>query len=308
MLRRMGGAWMTADLIGYARELAAEVEGAERGEFGGEFTRIVLDKLGDEGAFDNPMLLYQEGKFARAKYKITGFSVPDAEIVFCSRRRSYTGELPPRDLTATKSGTPFSQAMNFYKCSCKGLHTNIEPSNTEASDLARHIFEMRDQIDVLRVVLISDGLTGLKSVDLKNAMDGTRVIVDLYGIEGFTASWRGTHRDDIVVDYSGSRRAAALPQSVDRREDYDAYLTAIPAPLLADVYEKYGTAFWNSMSARSSACGGARASMPDFGGRSSRNRNTSWPTTTALWRPWIEIDISPMPGNLGIEAMRGLQM
>jgi hypothetical protein len=65
-------------------------------------------------------------------------------------------------------------------------------------------------------------MTGLKSIDLKDAKDGTRILVDMYGIERL-------HRilgDGLTRDDSG---------------DYDAYLTAMPATLLADVYEKYGT-------------------------------------------------------------------
>ena len=71
-------------LIRYAHGLSAEIEdfiqaGAEAVYSEEEFTRIVLDKLADEGALDNPTLLYQEGTFGRTKYKITGFSIPDLE-------------------------------------------------------------------------------------------------------------------------------------------------------------------------------------------------------------------------------------
>jgi hypothetical protein len=55
----------------YARDLAAEVDEAGAVYSEEEFTRLVLDKLGDEGVLDNPIPLYQEGSFARTRYKIT---------------------------------------------------------------------------------------------------------------------------------------------------------------------------------------------------------------------------------------------
>ena len=166
-----------------------------------EFTRIVLDKLGDEGALDNPIYLYQEGAFGRSRYKITGFSVSDAEDRLLLVTTVYTGELPPRDLTTEEIRTAVTQAANFYKCSVDGLYTKIEPANTEASDLAHRIFEIHDRIEVVRVVLISDGMTGLKSLDIKDTKDGARVLVDLYGIERLhRVLGDGLTRDDIVLD------------------------------------------------------------------------------------------------------------
>jgi hypothetical protein len=70
-------------------------------------------------------------------------------------------------LTKDEILNALQQAMKFYECSCKGLHSKIEPSNTDASELARHIYEAREEIGVLRIVLLSDGLTGLRSIDLK---------------------------------------------------------------------------------------------------------------------------------------------
>jgi hypothetical protein len=160
----------------FARDLAAEVDEAIHLGAGSiyseeEFTRIVLDRLGDEGALDNPILLWEEGHFARTKYKITGYSIPDDEERLLLVTTVHTGELPPRPLTRDEILGSFQQAVKFYECSCKGLHTKIEPSNTDASDLARRIYEARERISVLRVVLISDGLTGLKSIDIKEAFE-----------------------------------------------------------------------------------------------------------------------------------------
>ena len=230
----------------YARDLSAEIEdsieaGAETIYSEEEFTRIVLDKLANESALEPP-LLYQRA-FGRTKYKITGFSISDSEDRLLLVTTVYLGELPPRTLSADEIRTAIMQAVNFYKCSCDGLHEKIEPSNTEAGDLARCIFEMQGRIDVLRVVLLSDGMAGLKSIDIKETKDGTRVLVDMYGIERLhRVLGEGLTRDDIVLDFK-TEMGAVLPclRASSENADYDAYLTAIPGALLADIYEKYGT-------------------------------------------------------------------
>ena len=128
-------------LISYAYNLGAEVELSTQGEAEcvcseEEFTRIVLEKLADEGILDNPSLLYQQGSFGRVKYKITGFSISDTEDRILLATTVYSGELPPRRLVADEIRSALTHAVNFYKCSCDGLHEKIEPSNSEASDLA----------------------------------------------------------------------------------------------------------------------------------------------------------------------------
>ena len=235
-------------LISYAYNLKAEVEHSTQGEAervcpDEEFTRIVLEKLADEGTLDNPSLLYQEGSFGWVKYKITGFSISDTEDRILLATTVYSGELPPRRLVADEIRSALTHAVNFYKCSCDGLHEKIEPANTEASDLARRIYEMHDGIDVLHVVLLSDCNTGLGSLDVGETKDGTRVLVDIYGIEKLHRILGvGLTRDDIVLDFEEATGAAwPCMMTTYENADFDAYLTAIPGSILADIYEKYGT-------------------------------------------------------------------
>jgi AIPR protein len=235
-------------LISYAYDLGTEVEHSIQDEAKSvcpeeEFTRIVLDRLTEEGALDSPTLLYREGTFGRVKYKVTGFSISDSEDRLLLTTTIYAGERPPRRLAADEIRSAIMHAVNFYKCSCDGLHEKIEPSNSEASDLARRIFEMHDGIDVLHVVLLSDCIAGLDSLDIRETKDGTRVLVDKYGIEKLHRILGvGLTRDDIVLDFEEAT-GAAWPCLVATYEnaDFDAYLTAIPGNILADLYEKYGT-------------------------------------------------------------------
>lgn len=232
----------------FARVLAEDVEEGVSSGVGevyseAEFTRVVLDRLAEEGVVENPHLLWQEGTFGRVRYKITGFSLADDDERLLLVTTVHTGEIPPRALTREEIMTAFQQAVRFYECSCKGLYEKIEPSNTEAGDLARRIHDGRDRISVVRLLLLSDGLAGLKSIDMKEAFDGTRLVVDLYGIERLQrVLGEGLSRDDIVLDMEaelGSPLAAL--KVANGSSDYDTYLAAMPGRLLAETYEKYGT-------------------------------------------------------------------
>lgn len=240
---------MTDELLEeFAREMSANVDEATQSSTGSpypeqEFTRLVLEQLADESAMENPIMLWQEGLFGRTKYKITGFSFPEDPDRLLLTTTVYTGVVPPRALTRDEIVGACELALKFYRCSCEGLHESIEPSNTEASDLARRIFKERDQINVLRVVLLSDGLTGLNSVDLKQPGTDTRVLVDLFGIEQLhRILGQGMTRDNIVVDLA-KECGSPLPclRTSFGDADYDAFLTSIPGSLLANIYEKYGT-------------------------------------------------------------------
>jgi AIPR protein len=300
----------------FARQLASEVDeaiqsGASSIYSEEEFTRIVLDRLGDEGAIENPELLWQEGNFARAKYKITGYSMPEDEERLVLVTTIHTGEVPPRALNRDEILSALQQAMKFYECSCKGLHTKIEPSNTDASELARHIYEAREQIGVLRVVLLSDGRTGLRSIDLKKAFDGTRVIVDLFGIERLQRILgQGLRRDDIVVDFS-AEPGGPLPclKASSESADYEAYLTSVPGVLLADIYEKYGTRLLElnvraflGLRGRKSVNAGLRATIRDLPHRFLAYNNGIVATVDTM-----EVEDNGN-GQFRINSVRGLQI
>ncbi|WP_201859339.1 AIPR family protein [Microvirga soli] len=233
----------------FARQLADDVEAGRTSETGElyserEFTKQMLDKLGEEGVIENATYIPEGNvKFGNKKCRITGFALPEDEERLLLVTTIYTGDLPPRHLTKDELTTAFREAVNFFDCSCRGLHDRIEPSNTDASDLARRISESHEKISVLRVIILSDAQAGLRSIDIKETRDGTRVVVDLYGIERIhKILGEGLTRDDIWIDFE-AESGASLPclKTSGDTAGYDAYLAAIPGSVLASVYEKYGT-------------------------------------------------------------------
>jgi hypothetical protein len=300
----------------FARELASDVEeavqsGQESPYHEQEFTRIVLDRLADDGALENPIPLWQEGTFGRTIYKINGYAIPDDEERLVLITTVYTGELVPRALSRDEILKACQQAMKFYECSRKGLHKQIEPANTDASDLARRIFDAGERIGVLRVIVISDGLTGLRSIDLRDAYDGTRAIVDLFGIEQLhRILGEGLTRDDIAIDLEADYGQAlpCLKASTDGA-DYEAYLAVLPGAVLADIYEKYGTRLLElnvraflGLRGRKSVNANLRQTIREAPARFLAYNNGIVGTADS-----IEIGMGPS-GTLVIKSLRGFQI
>ena len=235
-------------LDAYARELAARVADAAESRAGGvynenEFTRIILDELGEEGAIEDPVALWYEGTLRGKICRITGFAMPEGNERLTLVNTIYRSDVPPAELSNDDKLSAYAQAIKFFEDSREGLFERIDPSMAEVRDLSRRIFESRDMIDVLRVILISDQVAGFGHADLKGAFDDTRIVVDPYGVDRlYRLLGKGLTRDDIVIDIEHDLHHPLPCLKVSNGgEDYDAYLTAIPGSLLADIYEKYGT-------------------------------------------------------------------
>jgi len=232
-------------LLAFANDLRMEVEETVlAGEPYSEpaFTQIVLDRLADEGVVENPTPLDQEGTFGTIKYKITGYSLNEEEERLVLVTTLYRDDVPPQAVPLDELRQAAERAVRFFTCSAKGLHEKIEPSQTDASELARRLFELRDRISFIRTLVLTDGLIGARNVE-DVVIDGTQVTYELYGIERlFRVLGEGVSREDIVIDLTERTPGGVpcLPTPV-AGGGYTGYLAALPGSVLADAYERYGT-------------------------------------------------------------------
>ncbi|PWB79316.1 MAG: hypothetical protein C3F11_21115 [Methylocystaceae bacterium] len=123
----------------------------------------------------------------------------------------------------------------------EGLADQLEPSNTDASDLARRIEQEADRIDTIRLILLTDGVHNsplLKPMEWAgrtiehDAFD----IVRLHRVLG-----EGETRSDISVDLR-QLTGTTLPclHVHPERGGYDAYLAVLPGDALSRIYHRYG--------------------------------------------------------------------
>ncbi len=242
---------MDPELKAFAAELAADVEdGVSSGEgepwSEHEFTRQVLERLGEAGVVENPQALPQGGvgKFGKLNYAISGFSVPDDDdperiVIFATL---YSGDGPERKIASGELKNAATHAARFVLASFKGLHTRIEPSNTEASDLAHRLMTLKDRIHTVRIAIISDCANDDRKIK-DTVAESVRFAVDVFDIEAlYRILGKNRVREDIELDFrdaTGSELACLSAPAAEA--GYDAYLAALPGNVLADVYDRYGT-------------------------------------------------------------------
>src|ERR1700722_3983070 len=106
-------------LEAYSRDLAARVNDAADGAVGTyseqEFTRIVLEELGEEGAIEDPVALWYEGNLSARLSKITGCAMPEDNERLTLITTIYRGETPPVELTSDEKLSAYGQAIKFFE-------------------------------------------------------------------------------------------------------------------------------------------------------------------------------------------------
>ncbi|MCB1503607.1 MAG: AIPR family protein [Anaerolineales bacterium] len=230
----------------FARELQTDVSDAVASGNGSpyeieEFTRIVLERLADEGVLENPILLMQDGVFGRGQYSISGYSLSEEEDRLVLFGTLHLGIVPPPECSLPDLRRTAELAARFLWYSLRGLHEKIEPANTDASDLSKRLYGLSDRISHLKVVVLTDGRGRMKTIDL-DEQEGTNVEVEVLGIEQLhRILGEGVSRDDIVVglDDFGGKPLPCLDCGYEG--DYQAYLAVMPAATLGKLYDKYGT-------------------------------------------------------------------
>lgn len=231
-------------LLSFAAELAEEVEEnlSEDTPFSASvFTRIVLDRLEEAGHFDAAFELYQEGRVGSAIYRIDGYAFDEDGSRLDLFTTIHRGETDAARLAAADVTKAFERALRFASACLDGLADRLEPSNTDASDLARRIETEAAAITSVRIILLTDAAVAIDSAP-PNEWKGRSVdfvvydIVRLHRVLG-----EGETRADIAVDLAALAGAPVPCLHVPSGDGgYDAYLAVLPGDVLSRIYERYG--------------------------------------------------------------------
>lgn len=236
---------MTDDaVLRFAEEISGDVEEALTADMpfsSRVFTQMILERLEEAGHLDNAFELHQEGRLSTALYRIDGYAFDEELARLNLFTTLYAGDPRLQKVSTADAGRACERALRFASACVDGLASRLEPSNTDASDLARRIETEAQELVTVRVILLTDGvLSG--SLPRSGKWKGRTVEYDAYDIIRLQrVLGEGETRADITVDLAalGSEPIPCLHiPAADG--GYDAYLTALPGEILSKTYERYG--------------------------------------------------------------------
>jgi hypothetical protein len=173
--------------------------------------------------------------------KVDGYCYDDEFKDFILVASYFLDETEPSRSKVTNSDVSreMKKITTFLEKCLKGAHKKIEISN-EAYDLAKLIYECRDDIRNVKFVLITDGIAP-KSPSEVEALDGIDVSRTVWDVERTCHFYRTGEREQISIDFS--EYCGGPLQCVVREEGnqiYTTYLGFIPGKALADMYALWG--------------------------------------------------------------------
>ena len=228
----------------FSRELAIDVEdglSAEMPFSAGVFTRLILERLEDAGHLDDAFELHQEGRVGTAAYRIDGFALDEERGQLDLFATIHTGDVPPSRIPAADVTKALARALRFASACVDGLADRLEPSNTDASDLARRIETGAPNLVAVRIVLLTDGIVG-SALPPSGEWKNRTVEYEVYDIVRLQRVLdEGQTRADISVDVVALAGGPVPCLHVPAGDGgYEAYLAVLPGDTLSQVYERYG--------------------------------------------------------------------
>lgn len=232
---------MTNELDQFAEDLrqeiisAAHLEGAEtlRAE---AFTSRMIQELTEVGELDDGQVAF----FRARGMEVNGYSVADNGHRLDLLVSIHTQTVPPETVTKDQVETAFTRMLTFFDNARTNLVTSLEES-TSAFDMAVSIRELKD-VEKLRLFVVTDGRTTVKE-RAPEVRDHLRVSFHVWDIKRLhQAVTSGQQQESIDIDFV-RQFGAPLPCLVAPHTwaDYAAHLAIVPGPVLAEIYEAYGT-------------------------------------------------------------------
>ena len=218
------------DIINEAHLEGAEMPRAEA------FTARMIQELTEVGELDDGQVAF----YRASGMEVSAYSVADDGHTLDLIVSIYTQAIPPETVTRDQVETGFSRLLGFYDRARGNLAGSLEES-TAAFDMAVTVRDL-PQIEKLRLFVVTDGLTTVKE-RAPETRDGLQITYHVWDIGRlYHAITSGQQQESIDIDFV--RQFGAPLQCLvapSTWTDYAAHLAIIPGPVLAQIYEEYGT-------------------------------------------------------------------
>lgn len=222
--------------------IAERVEEGE-GPFPSEelvFAEKIMEHLTETGICEESVVCHWNGKVGNAKLRITGYALSADETALDLFVSHYFGNEQLQDLADSDAIATASEGVRFlFRAASGNLDAKIDPTHS-VRDLVATIRSRWNDIDRLRVLVITDGKTKTKRFSNKEVHD-KMVAVESMDIERLFRHTDGKPRDELTLSFVQSiGRPLPCVHVPDSDADYEFALTAIPGQLIRDLYLRFG--------------------------------------------------------------------
>lgn len=211
----------------------ADEEGALRSE---AFTTLVIGYLSDVGEIDDGLSCPFEARGMRC----SGYylSEDNDRLDLFLTIPNLDGEA--RTTPKTEIDVGFKRLLSFLERALEGIHEGREEA-LDGYDMARSIWQSRNDLSHVRLFVITDGLARIERIDNKN-LSGIEVSSHLWDLRRlYRAVSSGASDETITVDFSkmsGGPLRCIMAQPQDA--GYRCLLTTMRADALVEMYKDFG--------------------------------------------------------------------
>ena len=212
------------------------------------FTQIYIDYLCEAAEIEDGNVCFHEGRGV----KVNGYSISEDEssiVLFVSiyKNSPKLFTVPPSEAVAM-----INRAKQFYLKALKNYQVDIEEAYG-AFDLARSIYEYRDKIAEVKIILMTNGT--VRSTKLEaDEINGITFVPTIWDLERiYRVSTSGNAREKIEIDLEEladktlDAIKVEIPEEIRVQKDgeeihsggYTSYFTVFPGDVLYKIYERF---------------------------------------------------------------------
>lgn len=226
------------EALGQEVILEADIEGSE-GMRSEAFTRLVIDTLIEAGELENAVPCY----FRSRGVEVHGYGIDDGDTLNLIST-IYVGGTEVTTLGKSEVNAAAKRLVGFWRRCLnqdRPLHDELEESS-EAFDMALHISSSIDQIERMRVFVLTDCSTRVEKLELPDDL-GLELRSGVWSIDRlFRLDSSGQAREPIAVDFDArfGESLRCLTASGDGSSELNSLLAVVPGNWIADIYDEYG--------------------------------------------------------------------
>jgi hypothetical protein len=229
------------DFLETVRALAAAEGDFEEASFVADAARRLLEaeELAEFEA------CHHEGTGSRnRRMRVDGYGFDDVDGSISLIIANYSGREDPDTLTQTEATRYFGMLRTFIEDAVDGRIQRTIEESTPGYALASDLFNRREAITRFRVFLVTDALLSSRVRDWpEEAILGLPVEFHIWDMNRFHRVFESNvGRDELEVDFT-EFAADGIPclEASQAEGKYQAFLCVLPASILADVYDRFGS-------------------------------------------------------------------